>query len=169
MGGGLRLAPGSGLNGVRGGVLEAIETARDQFVDGGRFVGRIRTFGSGLNCQGGLGGGPGLITWLGFRRLQSLVSAARTGATSRRHTRIWHSSTRLCCNGTAARKVFLATEIKRFLNRSGAIPPSIPPCADVAFLVPGVLDLELHWVSSPDAIFAGDVSIRKWGEFLPED
>ena len=61
---GLRLAPGSGLNcsGNCGGAFVAIETARDQFVDGGRFVGKMRTFGSGLNCVGDLGGGPGLIT-----------------------------------------------------------------------------------------------------------
>ena len=116
VGGGLRLAPGSGLNGACGGALEAIEIARDQFVEGGRFVGRMRTFGSGLNCVGAFGGGAGLITWLGFGRLKSLVSAARTGATSRRHTMIWHSSTRLCCNGTAARRVFLAPEIKRFVK-----------------------------------------------------
>ena len=113
----LNIAPGSGLNGVCGGALEAIETVRDQFVDGGRFVGRMRTFGSGLNCVGGLGGGPGLMTWLGLRRSKLFVSAARPGATSRRQMKIWHSSTRLCSNGTAARKVFSAPEIKRFVNR----------------------------------------------------
>ena len=39
--GGARLAPGSGLNctGGAGGVLELIETARDQFVAGGKLVG----------------------------------------------------------------------------------------------------------------------------------
>jgi hypothetical protein len=84
----LILAPGSGLNsdGDIGGALELIKTLRDQFVAGGRFVGRVRGFGSGLKIFGGLGGGPGLITWLGFKGLKLFVSAASAGATSKENS-----------------------------------------------------------------------------------
>ena len=76
-GGERRAAPGSGLNcGDGTGALELMEMARDQFVTGGRLVGRTSLFGSGSKAAGDFGGGPGLITWFGFKRFASFVSAA---------------------------------------------------------------------------------------------
>ena len=89
---------------------------RDQFAAGGRFVGKMSGFGSGLNARGDLGAGPGLMAWYCLGRRESLVSAAFTDEISSRQNSATYDQDSLLRSGTPGMRVFPSAEIKRFFR-----------------------------------------------------